>query len=156
MPIQKLVENRRWTLLNNQPNKRSMDQVTMGLLFLQLMNYTQKVQVGKEHEQEQFLLAVYRYVEEQYKDGELSILAHELGYDLYWMSKRIKKLTGKNFTNLMQGKRIKQAQFLLANTTLSVSDIGLAVGYDNLSYFHRIFREEVGMSPKHYRDRQFT
>ena len=151
LPIQNLVENLIWTILNNQQNKRSINQFTMGLLFLQLINYTDKVEVGKDHFDQEWILSVYRFVEERYKDGELSELAKLLGFDLYWLSRRIKKLTGQTYTELVQTKRLSQAQFLLQNTNLAVADIGRAVGYDNLSYFHRIFREKFGDSPKQYR-----
>lgn len=40
LPIQNLVENLVWTLQNAQSNKRSINQTTMGLLFLQLLNYS--------------------------------------------------------------------------------------------------------------------
>ena len=33
----------------------------------------------------------------------------------------------------------------------SINDIAAAAGYDNTSYFHRIFREYYKMSPKEYR-----
>ena len=151
LPIQNLVENLIWTIMNNQQNKRSMNQITMGLLFLQLMNDTDKVEVGKEHYDQELVLRVYRFVEERYKDGGLSELADELKYDIYWLSRHIKKLTGRNYTELVQQKRLSQAQFLLQNTNLSVTDVGLAVGYSNLSYFYRIFREKYGVSPKKWR-----
>lgn len=151
LPIQNLVENLLWTIMNSQQNKRSINQFTMGLLFLQLINYTDKVEVGKEHFDQELILTVYRYIEEHYKEGELSDLAAEMGYDIYWLSRRIKKLTGHNFTELLQTKRLAQAQFLLQNTKLSVADVGHAVGYDNLSYFHHIFRMKYGMSPKQWR-----
>lgn len=151
LPIQNLVENLLWTLMNSQQNKRSINQFTMGLLFLQLINYTDKVEVGKAHFEQEMLLRVYRFVEEHYKDGELSDLAREMGYDLYWLSRKIRKLTGRTYTDLVQEKRLSQAQFLLLNTNLCVSDVGMAVGYDNLSYFHRIFRERNGMSPGQWR-----
>jgi len=137
--------------MNNQQNKRSMNQITMGLLFLQLMNDTDKVEVGKEHYDQELVLRVYRFVEERYKDGGLSELADELKYDIYWLSRHIKKLTGRNYTELVQQKRLSQAQFLLQNTNLSVTDVGLAVGYSNLSYFYRIFKEKYGVSPKKWR-----
>lgn len=151
LPIQNLVENLIWTIMNNQQNKRSINQFTMGLLFLQLINYTDKVEVGKDYFDQQLLLSVYRYIEENYKDGELSGLAAELKVDLYWLSRRIKSLTGFTYTELLQRKRLNQAQFLLQHTNLLVADIGRAVGYDNLSYFHRIFREQYGMSPLQFR-----
>lgn len=151
LPIQNLVENLIWTIMNNQQNKRSINQFTMGLLFLQLVNYTDKVEVGKDHFDQELMLSVYRFIEERYKDGELSELAKDLGFDLYWLSRRIKKLSGQTYTELLQTKRLAQAQFLLQNTNLAVADIGRAVGYDNLSYFHRIFREKYGDSPKKWR-----
>lgn len=152
LPIQNLVENLIWTLMNNQHNKRSINQITMGLLFLQLMNYTDKAAVGRKNSEQELLLSVFRYIEERYKDGELTELANILGYDSAWLSKQIKKLSGKNYIELVQGKRLVQAQFLLLNTNMSVADIGLAIGYDNLSYFHKIFRKNLQMSPKHWRD----
>ena len=152
LPIQNLVENLIWTLMNNQPNKRSINQFTMGLLFLQLINHTDKVTMGGRPKEEDLLLTILRYVEENYKEGELSSLAETLHYDLYWLSRLIKKKTGRTYTELVQEKRLRQAAYLLQNTTMSVADIGNAVGYENLSYFHRIFREQYKMSPKKYRD----
>lgn len=154
LPIQNLVENLIWTIMNNQPNKRSINQVTMGLLFLQLMNYTDKVEVGKDHHEQELLLGVYRYVEEHYKDGGLSDLAGEMGSDISSLSRRIRKLTGHTYTDLVQLKRLSQARFLLETTNLPVASVGMTVGYDNLSYFHRIFRENTGMSPKQWRKAQ--
>jgi AraC-like DNA-binding protein len=152
LPIQNLVENLIWTILNSQQNKRKINQSTMGLLLLHLMNHTDKVTVGKNHSEQELLLSVLRFVEEHYKDGKLSDLAKELHYDLYNLSRMIKKMTNRNYTELVQNKRLTQAAYLLSNTKLSVADIGLAVGYDNLSYFHRIFKEKYGASPKKYRD----
>ncbi len=152
LPIQNLVENLIWTLMNNQQNKRSINQVTMGLLFLQLLNHTDKAAIGSHATEEDIVLTILRYVEENYRDGELSQLAISLHYDLYWLSRMIKKQTGKTYTELVQARRLQQAVYLLKNTDMSVADVGNAIGYDNLSYFHRIFKEKYRVSPKHYRD----
>ena len=113
LPVQNLVENMVWTLLNDQPNKRSINQITMGLLFLQLMHYTDKISHTSE------------------------------GFD--------QRLIGRTYKELLQIKRLNQAAFLLLNTRLAVADVALAVGYDNTSYFYRIFKERYQMSPKEYR-----
>jgi AraC-like DNA-binding protein len=151
LPIQNLVENLIWTLTNKQQNKRSINQTTMGLLFLQLMNHTEKVNVGKNHFEQELMLTVYRFIDEHYRDGELSGLAEELHFDLYWLSRTIKRFAGKTYTELVQTKRLNQAAFLLNSSNMAVSDVGYAVGYDNLSYFHRIFKARYGVSPKQYR-----
>lgn len=151
LPIQNLIENLIWMLLNTQPNKRRLNQTTMGLLFLHLMNSTDKMEIGKEHEAQELILQVFRYIEDNYRDGELSELARENECDLYWLSRMIKQTTGKNYTELVQEKRLSQAAFLLSTTSLSIMDISLDVGYSNFSYFYRIFKKKFGVSPKDFR-----
>ncbi len=152
LPIQNLIENLIFTVWNRQPNKRSMNQVTMGLLFLLLMNQMDKLETGTESEPQRFVMQILAYVEEHYRDGELSELAERMHYDLYWLSKEIRKRTGKTYTELVQDKRLRQAAYLLKNTGMPVTDIAIEVGYSNISYFHRIFQKRYHMTPKKYRD----
>ncbi len=152
LPIQNLIENLIFTVWNRQPNKRSMNQVTMGLLFLLLMNQMDKMETGTESEPQRFVMQILAYVEEHYRDGELSELAERMHYDLYWLSKEIRKRTGKTYTELVQDKRLRQAAYLLKNTGMPVTDIAIEVGYSNISYFHRIFQKRYHMTPKKYRD----
>ena len=86
------------------------------------------------------------------KDGELQELAKQLHYDLYWLSREIRKRTGQTYTELLQTKRLSQAGYLLSHTAMPVMDVALAVGYENISYFHRIFKKRYGISPKQYRN----
>jgi len=151
LPVQNLVENMVWSLLSDQPNKRSINQITMGLLFLQLMHYTDKISHTQESFEQKLIFQVLTYIDENYKDGQLTELSALLSYNIYWLSRAIKRLTGRTYKELLQVKRLNQASVLLLNTRLSVTDISIAVGYDNTSYFHRIFRNYYGMSPKEYR-----
>ena len=151
LPVQNLIENLIWTIHNRQPNKRSINQMTMGLLFLQLMNHMDRMETDAEIEQQQLVISVLRYVEEHYRDGELTELAEQLHYDLYWLSREIKKQTGRTYTELVQKKRLQQAAYLLKTTSMSVLEIGMAVGYENQSYSHRIFQKQFGVTPRKYR-----
>ena len=151
LPVQNLLENLIWTIVNKQPNKRSINQATRGLLFLQLMNHMDKMETDAASEQQKFIIQVLSYVEEHYKSGELTELAEELHFDIYWLSKEIRKRTGKTYTDLVQAKRLSQAAYLLRTTAMNVIDISMAVGYDNISYFHRIFQKKYGMTPRRYR-----
>lgn len=151
IPVQNLIENLVWTMFNSQPNKQTMNQMMMGLLFMQLANYTERLEGSTRSFEQNLLLQVLRYIDGNYRDGQLSELSVLLGYDIYWLSRTIKKLTGKNYKDLLQIKRLNQAEYLLMNTGLAVSDVSAAVGYDNTSYFHRIFRDYYKMSPKEYR-----
>ena len=149
-PLQNLVENLIWILLNDTPNKRKASQMTMAALFLHLMGSTENLRT--EDQEEAVVLKALRYVESNYAHGSLSELAEQLHYDVSWLSREIKRKTGRTYTQILQDKRLAQAAFLLRNTNRNVSDISLAVGYENISYFHRIFAQSFGRSPKHYRD----
>lgn len=149
LPIQNLIENLIWTLINNTSNKRNINQTTMGLLFMQLLNHTDKL--FHESREDAAIMDIFRYIEENYRDGSLSEAAKLLHYDFYWLSHEMKNRTGKTYTEHLQEKRLSQAAFLLKNTTLSVEEIAIAVGYENKSYFHRIFGEKFDTTPKKYR-----
>ncbi len=151
IPVQNLIENLIWTLTNKQSNKRSINKITMGLLILQLLNHIDKITVGEDNVNNDILVRTYEFIEENYKEGELTDLANKLGYELSWLSREIKTLTGQTYTEIVQTKRLNQTVFLLKNTSLSVADIGYNVGYNNLSYFYKIFKNKYGVSPKEYR-----
>ena len=151
LPVQNLIENLLWTLISDMPNKRNINQTTMGLLFMQLLNHTDKL--AYQSKEEAAILRIFKYIEDNYKNGSLTEAAKLLHYDFYWLSHEIKNQTGKTYTELVQDKRLSQAAYLLKNTKIGVEEISKAVGYENKSYFHRIFSARYGVSPKKYRDR---
>ncbi len=149
-PIQNLVENLLWTLVQDVPQKRKTSQMTMALLFLQLTGQTENLLTDVR--EEAVVFQALSYIESHYAEGSLAELAQLLHYDVSWLSREIKGKTGKTYTQLVQDKRLAQAAFLLKNTNRNVDTISRAVGYENISYFHRIFAGAYGKSPKHYRD----
>ncbi|MBR2583530.1 MAG: helix-turn-helix domain-containing protein [Oscillospiraceae bacterium] len=150
LPVQNLIENLLYTLLEDTPNRRGILQMTMGLLFAQLLNHTETLQLDTQEQSAVF--SVLRYVEEHYRDGSLGEIAARRHYELPSLSRLIRQQTGRNYTELVQEKRLSQAAWLLRNTRRRVDEIANAVGYENLSYFHRLFAARFGQSPKKYRD----
>ena len=120
----------------------------MALLFLQLINHADKLEY---YENDETVVKVLRYVEDNYKDGSLSELSEMLYCDIYSLSREIKKKTGKTYTELLQDKRLSQACYYLKNSSMTIEDIAYSVGYENISYFYRIFKNTYGLSPKKYR-----
>ncbi len=150
LPIRNLVENLVWSLIYKEPNKRQINQNTMGLLFLLLLNYTERLEY--KNKDDELIINVLRYVEENYVNGSLTELAESLHYEFAWLSREIKSRTGKNYTQLVQERRLAQAEFLIKNSDIKISEIARQTGYDNISYFHRLFNKTYKMTPKKYRD----
>jgi AraC-like DNA-binding protein len=59
--------------------------------------------------------------------------------------------TRKTFTDYLLHLRINEAQKLLQETELSISEIAYRVGFENLSYFNRSFKRIAGMTPREVR-----
>ncbi len=152
LPVQNLMENLVWAILNEQANKRHINQVTMGLLFLQLLNHTDKLASSSpEQHNQNLVLQILKSIEESYKDITLTKIAEKTNQSIYSLSKLIKEGTGSTFNDLLQKKRLNQAAYLLTTTNLIIDDIIYSIGYSNSSYFYRIFKKRYNMTPTEYR-----
>src|SRR5699024_433847 len=109
-------------------------------LIVELMEQQSQLQTNTiQTEKHAFLTEVFRYIEEHYKNANLQILATQCNQTAYWVSKQIKALTNQNFKDLVQEKRLLVAKNLLIYSDLSMQAIAEEVGYENISYFYRIF-----------------
>lgn len=98
---------------------------------------------------------VANYIVENYDTvGSLDELAKLYYLDKSYLSRQFKKVTGFNVTEFINIQRIMQAQRLLEDTQLSVSEIAERCGYDNLTYFNRVFKRYVETSPLKFRKKQ--
>lgn len=153
-PVQNLLENLIGDCLRGGDGSSRIQQVTMALLFLYLPEYIDRIeQTDGQSPGSLLAMNALKYIEEHYKDATLTALAETTGQPLYQLSRIIKSETGSTFKQLLQQKRFRRAVELLTGTTMPVSGIIDAVGYDNTSYFYRKFAELYGISPKEYRQR---
>lgn len=151
LPIQNLMENLIWSLQSKQRNYRQLSQVTMGLLFLQLLNHTHLLDFAQTDSAHVLVTEALREIEENYQNASLSQLAQRRGVSVAYVSRLVRSATGKTFKEMLQEKRLTKAAVLLRTTGLTVGEIIAALGYDNTSYFYRIFRKKYGIVPKEYR-----
>lgn len=153
LPVQNLVENLVWSLLYEAGGRSGTNQMMMALLIQQLSRHTERIRVvGPDQFDRRLLFTVLRYIEDNYREGTLNELAALTLQPVSALSRFIKKQSGQTFQQLLVQKRLSQAAYLLLNTKVPVEDIIAAVGYDNSSYFHRIFKEQFGVTPKKYRE----
>ena len=80
-------------------------------------------------------------------------VAQSLGYHEKYFSAKFKKKTGKSPCAYRNERRLLKAEALLRNTRLSVIEIAAQTGFDNVSYFNRLFRARNGTTPTEYRKR---
>lgn len=68
-----------------------------------------------------------------------------------YFSTLFKQSTGSSFKEYMNMVRIEESKRLLTNTDFSIIDIAIAVGFEDQSYFSKVFRKYTGMTPKQFR-----
>jgi AraC-like DNA-binding protein len=151
LPIQNLMENLIWNMLNAGKNSRTINQATVGLLFLNLTNHSELIHVSANSYEQEITLKALSYIDDSYRTASLKSFAQAERADEYTISRIIKKETGHTFKELLQKTRLERACTLLARSNASIADIAISVGYDNTSFFHRLFRRVYDCSPRDYR-----
>jgi PAS domain S-box-containing protein len=82
----------------------------------------------------------------------LKTLADKAAMSPSKFERRFKKILGSTPTDFIRSIRIQAASRLLAEGSLSISEVGYKTGFYDHSHFNRIFSKKVGMSPTQYRN----
>ena len=80
----------------------------------------------------------------------LAKLADYAGISESKLKRLFKQVFGENIYTYYQSLRMNEAAFLLKNKNMSVSEVGYAMGFTNLSHFTRVFEEHIGLKPKKF------
>lgn len=94
-----------------------------------------------------------RYVQEYLGSEELSVkfLAALLHCSADYLSNLFRCETGQRLTNYINRERIKAARNMLRNTTLSISEVAYALGFESQAYFSRVFKQVTMKTPSEFR-----
>ena len=93
------------------------------------------------------------YIEKNFrKNITLNDLADYLQVTPQYVSKIMSEHTSGSFIEILNETRIKEALKLL-ETTMSIKEISYEIGYRSNTYFGRVFKKQVGVTPSQYRDR---
>lgn len=81
----------------------------------------------------------------------LEDVANHVHLNPAYFSTLFKQISGSSFREFLNIVRVEEGKRLLANTDYSIIDIAIAVGFDNQSYFSKVFKKYTGLTPKQYR-----
>jgi transcriptional regulator GlxA family with amidase domain len=110
-------------------------------------------EMGNQHPDEE-VANVQRWLQQNLSKGlNVTALSRQAGLSTRQLSRRFKSVCGKTLGQYQQYLRCLEAKDLLKNTDMAVADIGMALGYSDISHFGRIFHRHFEQSPKAYRDK---
>lgn len=93
------------------------------------------------------------YIEKHYQKCTLAQVAETFGFHPVYLTTLLKEKTGKSFVEHLQAQRLNAARNLLLRTEMTVTDIIEEVGYSNVDFFYRKFKQAEGCTPSKYRER---
>ena len=98
---------------------------------------------------------ILKYVENNYMEKiTIEDIANEVGLSQSHFMKYFKNTMGTSFVDYLNEYRLTMASRLLISSDSSILAIASEVGFENLSYFNRIFKKRFGQTPREYRRRQ--
>ncbi len=100
------------------------------------------------------VLAAQQWMEANYAQTiSIDAVAQQVGMSPRHFKRRFRKATGAPPLVYLQNVRIQAAKEKLETTQASVNEITYCIGYEDSSTFRRLFKREVGLSPREYRDK---
>jgi AraC-like DNA-binding protein/mannose-6-phosphate isomerase-like protein (cupin superfamily) len=125
----------------------------LGYFFIQLLEQQERAEFYVvDNFEKRMIRKIMNYLDENYKTARLQKIADQLNYSPDAICKILKENLGLTFKELLQRKRLEKATELLIHSSDTVESVIYKVGYDNATYFYRIFKGKYNCSLKEYRD----
>lgn len=153
--LQHLIDKLMTTFIYDQKAKDALLDVMINELIIRLLQTKAKnilLSESKTDANKNRLAYIIRYMDDHLTE-DLSV---ELLAELTYMStsqfyKKFKNTFGETPIDYLSKKRIKLAKQLLIDTDKLINSISQLCGYNSVSYFARLFKSKVGMTPNQYR-----
>ncbi len=97
--------------------------------------------------------AIQRYLRENlHKKIKLDNLCERFSYSRSFLCKTFKEQTGETLITYLNRLKMEEGKKFLTQTSLSVTDIALKLGFQEVKYFDSQFKKQVGITPLQYRN----
>lgn len=99
--------------------------------------------------------AVKDYLSHHYPEPlTLTTVAEFFRINPNYLCERFKQHTGEHFVSFLTRLRIEQAKRLLSDVTVKAYEVSYRVGYEDPTYFSKVFKKRVGVTPTEYRQKR--
>lgn len=124
----------------------------MDLMERMFVDFAMRMKVLREERYSKPIVRVLKFIEQNLSEGlSISILANHAHVSPNYLCRLFKNEMGRTIALYIQEKRVEEATKMLLFTEYSILDISLFLQFKNQSYFTRIFRERMGVTPGKYR-----
>jgi len=132
------------TLLTNHPSKRFIF-ATISEAYLQALD---RLVLQRKFKNKLNLEEVRQFIDRHFEEAlSLERLARLFFVSKEYLSKAFKQRYNRNVTDYVLEVRMNKARMLLLDEQLSIKSVAEMTGYEDISYFHRVFKKYFGVAP---------
>lgn len=126
-------------------------------IFYQLIKDAKYVTVPVQNVKSNIIKGVIDYIRENYpKTISLQKLAEQANTSKEYLCRIFSEMTNISPIVYLNRYRIQQSTFLLLDSNRSISDIALSCGFNNSSYYNKLFMRYMGCTPTEFRKRSIS
>lgn len=116
-------------------------------------NFMVEVSTSNLSRDDEFIIRLRKLLENNLSETDFNVkkLSSDLNMSTTHLYRKLKTLTGLSPVEFIRVFKLQKACELLANSNLSIKEIGYSLGFNNLSYFVKCFREQFNVTPSAYR-----
>ncbi len=127
----------------NQQDKQKTEKIQ------QLSPENERGCTGNHIENNKSITEALNFIHQHYNEAiSLADIAKQIYRSPEYFSRLFKEVTGENFSVHIINYRLKKAKAMLNSTDLKITEISFKVGYQNLSYFSRLYKKYMGITPE--------
>lgn len=148
-PFRRLIEEHIKTDTMSQSLTRAL---TMDIIIRLIRQNNSQIDM-RPGENSMFQKTIITYLEKHLKD-EITVgdMADSMGYSESHFRALFRKISDISPVQFLQHLRIETAQRLIRERRLSLTEIAFEVGFNSSQYFSNVFKKQVGLSPREYRN----
>ncbi len=120
-----------------------------------LTSFTSLVFAAPDAKHTDTIQKVMEYVSANYmKRITLNDISEHVAFSVSYLSRMFKEEKGINLTSYINEVRVRNAKLLLKDSSVALSQVAYLTGFDDQSYFSKVFKKHTGMTPGKYREKR--
>jgi YesN/AraC family two-component response regulator len=118
-------------------------------------NFMVEISTSNISRDDEFIIKLRQLLEDNLTESDFNVkkLSKELNISTTHLYRKLKALTGLSPVEFIRIFKLQKACELLSNSNLSIKEIGFGLGFNNLSYFVKCFREQFDVTPSAFRQK---
>lgn len=133
----------------------TMDYKTLAAMLMDVIGYLAPVKKeAASDSMKEIVRQAVSWIDAHYlEEISLTSLAERYHVESSYLSKMFRQETGESLILYITRKRMEKAKEYVRDMKMSLTEIAFLVGYDDYTYFSRVFKKNTGMNPREYRSR---